>query len=195
MNPKDRNRVCPVERAGGLDNCFRRIYQNPGRILKPYIQPGMTILDVGCGPGFFTIEMARILNGSGKVIAADLQQGMLEIVKTKIKESPFEKLVELHKCESGKMGVTTPVDFILAFYVLHELPDQKTFFEEVKSILKPGGGFLIAEPKSHVTVKEFEVLISDFNNNGFKIIKRPKILFSRSVMLKYECNVTVKPGV
>jgi len=184
MTSTDRNRVCPMEKAGGLDTCFRRIFQNPKRILKPYIQPGMTILDVGCGPGFFTLEMARMLNGSGKVIAADLQQGMLEIVKIKIKESPFEKLVEPHRCESGKMGVTTPVDFILAFYVLHELPDQKTFFEEVKSILKPGGRFLIVEPKYHVTEKEFEVLINDLISSGFKIIKRPKILFSRSVSVE-----------
>jgi len=144
----------------------------------------MTVLDMGCGPGFFTVEMARMLKGLGKVIAADLQEGMLDIVKAKIKGTHFEKLVDMHRCESGKMGITTQVDFILAFYILHELPDQKKFFEEVKSILKPDGKILIVEPTSHVTAKEFEILINDLKNSGFEIIKRPKILFSRSVLLK-----------
>jgi 2-polyprenyl-3-methyl-5-hydroxy-6-metoxy-1,4-benzoquinol methylase len=49
----ERNRVCPVELAHSLDNTLRRWLQNPQRILAPYIQEGMTVLDVGCGPGFF----------------------------------------------------------------------------------------------------------------------------------------------
>jgi 2-polyprenyl-3-methyl-5-hydroxy-6-metoxy-1,4-benzoquinol methylase len=49
----ERNRVCPVELAHSLDNTLRRWLQNPKNILAPYIQEGMTVLDVGCGPGFF----------------------------------------------------------------------------------------------------------------------------------------------
>ena len=44
----------------------------------------MTALDVGCGPGFFTLDMARLVGESGQVIAADLQEGMLQIVRDKI---------------------------------------------------------------------------------------------------------------
>jgi len=63
-------RVCPVEIAGGLDNSLRRLFQNPKRILKPYIKDGMTVLDLGCGPGFFSVEIAKMMNGTGSVIAA-----------------------------------------------------------------------------------------------------------------------------
>jgi 2-polyprenyl-3-methyl-5-hydroxy-6-metoxy-1,4-benzoquinol methylase len=52
------NRVCPVEKAKHLDSFFRKILQNPQKILRKYINKGMTVLDFGCGPGFFTIEIA-----------------------------------------------------------------------------------------------------------------------------------------
>ncbi|MCP4372916.1 MAG: SAM-dependent methyltransferase, partial [Deltaproteobacteria bacterium] len=55
------NRICPVERAGSLDSRIRRWLQNPQKILKPYIKEGMTVLDVGCGPGFFSIDMAQMV--------------------------------------------------------------------------------------------------------------------------------------
>jgi ubiquinone/menaquinone biosynthesis C-methylase UbiE len=67
------NRVCPVKRAGSLDNRIRRWIQNPKKILKPYIEEGMTVLDIGCGPGFFSIDMAQMVGKTGRVIAADLQ--------------------------------------------------------------------------------------------------------------------------
>jgi ubiquinone/menaquinone biosynthesis C-methylase UbiE len=82
--------VCPVALSGSLDNSIRRYLQNPQKILKPYITKGMTVLDVGCGPGFFSLEMARMVGKSGRVIATDMQEGMLQIVKEKIKGTELE---------------------------------------------------------------------------------------------------------
>ena len=73
-------RVCPVALSGSLDNRIRRWLQNPEKILRPYITEGMAVLDVGCGPGFFSLEMARMVGKSGRVIAADMQEGMLQKV-------------------------------------------------------------------------------------------------------------------
>jgi ubiquinone/menaquinone biosynthesis C-methylase UbiE len=81
MNNENNIRVCPVEKAGMLDNSVRRLLQNPKKILEPYIYNGMTILDLGCGPGFFSIEIAKLLTDSGKVIAADLQEEMLDKIR------------------------------------------------------------------------------------------------------------------
>ena len=73
---RDRSkRVCPVEIAGHLDNRIRRWVQNPQKILEPYVEEGMVVLDIGCGPGFFSIDMAKMVGRSGRVIAADLQEG------------------------------------------------------------------------------------------------------------------------
>jgi ubiquinone/menaquinone biosynthesis C-methylase UbiE len=175
--------VCPVESAGGLDNRFRRWLQNPQKVLKPYIKKGMTVLDLGCGPGFFTIEIAKMLEGSGKVIAADLQKGMLNKVERKIIGTAFMQHIVLHKCEKDKIGLSWSVDFVLAFYMVHEVPDQETLFRELKAILNPQGQMLIIEPNFHVNKKAFEEMISTLEKAGFEIVARPKFFLSRAVLV------------
>src|SRR5690606_36681330 len=83
-------RVCPVACAGTLDGVFRRWLQSPRRILSPYIREGMTVLDFGCGPGFFTVTMAELVGPTGHVIAADLQEGMLDLLESRIRGSRLE---------------------------------------------------------------------------------------------------------
>ena len=183
METETNSRICPVEIAGGLDNSVRRFLQNPQKLLKPFICEGMTVLDLGCGPGFFSIEIAKLLGNSGKVIAADLQDGMLEKVNKKIRGTKFEQRIELHKCLSNKIGVVEKVDFVLAFYMVHEVQDQDKLFRELKSILKPTGRIYIIEPKIHVSGKSFDEMISKTEVIGFKIMDRPKVFFSRAVLL------------
>ncbi len=183
MSSNEKNRVCPVEHAGALDSGLRKILHNPRKILKPYISEGMKVLDLGCGPGFFSIEIARLVGGSGKVIAADLQEAMLEIVKEKIKNSDLKNIIELHKTGKDRIGLSEKVDFILLFYILHEVPDKDALFQEIKTLLKPGGKVLIIEPKFRVSKIDFSNSIAIIKNNGFDIIRRPKVFLSRSIVV------------
>ena len=181
--------VCPVERAGSLDTRIRRWIQNPQKLLAPYIKEGMTVLDVGCGPGFFSIDLAQMVGKTGRVIAADLQQGMLEKVKEKIKETELDERIILHKCEENKIGLAGKVDFVLAFYMIHELPNSDEFFKEILSILKPNGHIYIVEPPFHVSKKAFEEMIEKAQSVGLVQVKRPKLLFNKAVILKKENKV------
>ena len=138
---------------------------------------------MGCGPGFFSVEMAKMLSGSGKVIAADLQQGMLDKVKQKIKGTELEQRIVLHKCQEESIDVTEKVDFVLAFYMVHEVPDRSRFFKEIKTILKPDGLIFIIEPKFHVSKKSFENMILELKNIELVITERPKVFFSRTIVL------------
>jgi ubiquinone/menaquinone biosynthesis C-methylase UbiE len=178
------NRVCPVEKAGILDHRIRRWLQDPRKILRPYIDEGMTVLDIGCGPGFFSIDMAQMVGRSGRVIASDLQEGMLQKLKDKIRGTELEERITLHKCEEGKIGVSVNVDFVLAFYMVHEVPNPKTFFEEINSILKPNGQVLIVEPPFRVSKKAFEETIRKAQDAGLKPVEGPKVLLSKTVILE-----------
>jgi ubiquinone/menaquinone biosynthesis C-methylase UbiE len=183
METNSKTHVCPVERAGGLDHFLRKLIQSPEKILKPYMKRDMTIMDLGCGPGFFTIAAARMLNGTGKVIAVDLQKGMLDKLQAKIsKINNFDNIV-LHHCKANHIGVNDKADFILAFYVIHEIPDHKMLFEELSTIMKPHAKMLIVEPKFHVKRKEFEDMISLAENTGFLPHSCKQPLFSRAVVL------------
>ena len=180
----DNKNVCPVEIAGGLDNGIRRFLQNPQKILAPYIRKGMTVLDLGCGPGFFTIEMGRMLHSSGCVIAADLQEGMLNKVKAKIKGTALEQNIRLHKCEPESIGLNEKVDFILAFFMVHEVPDHDKLFAEVKTLLKSGGRMLIIEPNFHVSKKSFNAMMGIIRSHDLIEIDRPKHFLCRSVLIE-----------
>ena len=180
-----RNRVCPVELAGSLDNRLRRWLQDPRKILRPYIKEGMTVLDLGCGPGLFSIELARMVGKAGRVIASDLQEGMLSKLRDKIQGTELEERITLHKCAVNKIGVLEDVDFVLAFYMVHEIPNanQEGFLKEIRSILKSDGQLFIVEPPFHVSRMAFEEMVKKAKDAGFRPIERPKVLFSKTVNL------------
>ncbi len=123
-----------------------------------------------------------MLNGSGKIIAADLHEGMLEKIRTKIRGTRIEEKIELHKCEIDRIGIKSKVDFILAFYVVHEIKDHTKLFNEMKAILKPGGKIIIVEPSFHVSNKDFKEMLKNIMKTGLEINRAPKILFSRSII-------------
>lgn len=179
-----RKRVCPVELADSLDSRIRGWIQNPRRILGSFIHEGMTVLDVGCGPGFFAIEIAKMVGPSGRVIAADLQEGMLEKVRAKIQGTPLESRVRLHRCQEAEIALSERVDFVLAFYMVHELTDQTAFFAEIRDVLNPDGQLLVVEPPLHVTRREFEAMLRIARDAGFTAAEGPRVLFSKSVLLR-----------
>jgi ubiquinone/menaquinone biosynthesis C-methylase UbiE len=177
-------RVCPVECSGSLDNRIRRWVQDPRTILKPYIQEGMTVLDIGCGPGYFTLEIARLVGQSGRIIAADMQEGMLQKIRAKIQGTELAERITLHISSPDKIGVSENVDFVLAFYMVHEVPRQKEFFEDIHSILKPNAQVLVVEPPVHVSKREFEKTVRTAQEAGYTPIEGPKVFLSKTVILK-----------
>ena len=181
---QDRNRVCPVGCAWGLEIGLRRWLQNPRKILAPYVSAGMTVLDIGCGTGFFSIEMARLVGPTGRVIAADLQEGMLEKVRQKTAGTELESRMVLHRCAADRLGVAGPVDFALAFYMVHEVPDPAGLFRELATLLRPGGKILIVEPAFHVTGSEFAATLEIARAAGFAAEHGPRLLLSRAAILK-----------
>jgi ubiquinone/menaquinone biosynthesis C-methylase UbiE len=177
------DKICPVAFSGGLDNSFRKLFQNPEKILRPYIKNGMTVLDFGCGPGYFTIEIAKLIGETGRVIAADLQNGMLEKIKQKIKGTNLEERIVLHKCEKDNIGINERFDFILLFWMIHEVPNSMNLIKSLMNLLNDNGKILIAEPKIHVIKKDFNKMITRINEMNIKTEEGEKIFFSRTVLL------------
>jgi ubiquinone/menaquinone biosynthesis C-methylase UbiE len=147
------------------------------------VKEGMTVLDIGCGPGLFSFEMAKMVGENGKVVATDIQQKMLDMLKNKISGLKREKRIVLHKCEKNKIGLKEKFDFILIFYVVNEVENKKGFFNEIKSLMKDNAKILIVEPLFHVSKNSFEEILSIAEEKGFKIINKPNINLSRAAFL------------
>lgn len=176
-------RVCPVERAGTLDNRVRRWLQNPRRILRPFVGEGMTVLDLGCGPGFFTLDMADLVGEGGRVFAADLQAGMLEKIGDKIRGTDLESRITLHQCAATGIGLSEQVDFALLFYLVHEVPDKEAFFGELATMVRPGGRVLMVEPPFHVSKAAFADTVACAGGAGFADAAGPRVLLSKTAVL------------
>lgn len=175
--------VCPHQMSFMLDNWLRRIVQSPKKIVGGYIKEGSTVLDVGCGPGYFTIDMAKMVGSKGKAIAADLQPQMLEKVKKKAKKHKVIDRIHFHQCEPTKIGLKEKVDFILAFYMIHETGNPEGFLNEFKEMLNPEGKLLVVEPKMHVKEELFAEMIKQAESVGLKPMEYPKGKGGRSVLL------------
>jgi len=178
-------RVCPWWFAYTFDNPLRRWLHKPRKILGPHVKEGDTAIDIGCGMGPFTVELARLVGPDGRVIAVDLQEKMLQRVESRVARAGVADRVELHRCEPDSLGLTEEADFILAFWMAHEAPDAGSFFEQITNLLKEGGRFLLVEPKGHVGQEDFAREVEAVLAAGLLLQESPKIGMSRSgVFLK-----------
>ena len=175
--------VCSYKKAWALDNWIRKLIHNPYKIVGEYVEEGHTVLDLGCGPGFFSLAMADMVGEKGRVISVDIQEEMLQILKDKSERAGLKSRITLHKAQPDKIGISEMVNFALAFYMVHEVPDKMSFLSEVASHLKPNGRFLIVEPKFHVSKPDFDGTLKVAQSVGLEQISEPKILFSRSALL------------
>jgi ubiquinone/menaquinone biosynthesis C-methylase UbiE len=180
-------RVCPVW-IGYLLACpLRRLLQNPESLLRPYIKPSMTVLEIGPGMGFFSLPMARMAGPDGKVVCVDVQPGMLERLRRRAQKAGLADRIETRLCSKGSLGIedlTGGIDFILAFAVVHEFPDPEGLFSQIHRALKPGACCLVAEPKGHVRKEAFEYRLSMVRTHGLDVVDRPPIRGSLSALLR-----------
>jgi ubiquinone/menaquinone biosynthesis C-methylase UbiE len=181
------NHVCPFWVGYILASPIRAYFQNPKKILKPYIEKGMKVLDIGCAMGFFTIPMAHMVKYNGQVICLDVQDKMLMALKKRaLKDDVFERL-DPRLTTNDDLGISdlqNQIDFALAFAVVHELHDIKSFFSQIFPVLKPDAKFLVAEPKGHVSESDFENSISIAEKAGFVELERPAVFRSRTILLQ-----------
>jgi ubiquinone/menaquinone biosynthesis C-methylase UbiE len=118
----------------------------------------------------------------GKVLALDVQSQMIQRARRRAQHQGLGDRIDFHICAPNRLDVNGPVDFVLAFWVVHEVIDQKSLFIEIRSILKPGGHLLIVEPKGHVSADRFAEMIERVQQAGYKIAEGPQVKFSRSII-------------
>jgi len=179
----NRGHVCPWWLIWTFDNPLRRLLMPPERVLAGLVRPGDHCLDLGCGIGYFTIPMAVMAGEHGSVTAVDVQPQMLEGVRRRARRHGLESRVRLQLATGPGLEVAPPVDVALAFWMLHEVPDQDALLRGVRTALKPGGRFLVVEPKGHVTAAAFTASVDRAARVGFRVAAEPRVSLSRAVLL------------
>jgi ubiquinone/menaquinone biosynthesis C-methylase UbiE len=179
--------VCPFWLGYLLLNPLRKLLENPERLLGTFVRSGMTVLEPGCAMGFFTLPMARMVGASGRVIAVDVQPGMLSVLSRRAGKAGLSERIEIRTATAAGLGVedlSHSVDFAAALHVVHEIPDPGAFFDQVRQALKPGGRLLVIEPRGHVSTAAFSRTVTLSEQSGLIIdtdyldIRRRRLLLS-----------------
>lgn len=186
------HRVCPFLVGYLLIFPLRRLYQNPENILRPYVSPGMTVMDVGSAMGFFSLPMAAMVGPRGKVFCLDVQEKMLLTLRKRAVKAKLEERILPRLCRPDSLDVedlAESVDFALAFAVAHEVPDERALFADLFRALKPDAPCLVAEPRGHVSKEEFLHTLSIAEHAGFRVLEAPPVAGSHTALL-----ITAKQG-
>lgn len=183
------HRVCPPWVGYILLNPLRKFIENPDKLLGPFVREGMTVLEPGCGMGFFTLPLARMVGPQGRVVAVEVQEKMLSVLSRRARKAKLLGRMDLRHIGKDGLGIkdlSNRVDFTAAIHVVHEVPDQMVFFKEVWEALKPGGKLLVIEPKGHISPKEFQQSLSEAKETGFHPEALPKGMDGRKALLVKE---------
>jgi ubiquinone/menaquinone biosynthesis C-methylase UbiE len=179
--------VCPVWVGYVLASPVRKLLQNPDKILNPYVNEAMTVADIGCAMGFFSLPLAKMVGSAGKVICVDIQEKMIRKLEKRAAKAGLAGRIETIVCNDKSLGLEDfkeQIDFALASAVVHEVPSEVNFFSEIHKAMNPAGKLLVAEPKGHVSETDFERTVSIAKHNGFEETDRPKIKRDRTVLLE-----------
>ena len=174
--------VCPWWFAPTFDNPLRRLFH--GRdMLAPFVHPGIRALDLGCALGYFTMDMARLVGKRGRVYAVDIDQKMLGSVRVRARRNRLRRRIITRLVDPKAPELPAPVDFILAFWVIHEVPDPGSLLALCKKALAPDGAMLVVEPVVHVAKTRFKELVGMARASGFSRAQTRPIPLSHAVLL------------
>ena len=168
--------TCPWWFTWAFDNPIRRVVHNPHKMLEPYVVPGSRVADLGCGMGYFTAELARLVGPAGSVQAVDVQPRQLRVAEQRCRRAGVADRVRFVEATPGSLGLTGPVDFILAFWMVHEVADRAGFFAQLRAATEAGGRVLVAEPMFHVSREAVEAELAVAVSHGFEGTMRDGIV-------------------
>jgi ubiquinone/menaquinone biosynthesis C-methylase UbiE len=128
-----------------LDNPFTKTNRAVNIIQHLDLQPGMAVLDVGCGPGRVTIPLAKQVGPQGEVLAMDIQAGMLQRARHKAQTANLANIRFLQAGVGEGQLEYNRYDRVLLVTVLGEIPDREAALKEIFAALKPGGLLSVTE--------------------------------------------------
>jgi SAM-dependent methyltransferase len=187
--PVDRPRshhTCPVWVGRLLASPLRRLVENPITLLGPYVAPGSIVIDVGAAMGFHSLDLARLVGSSGRVVSLDIQQAMLDGLMRRARRKKLDRIIETRLCSQERLGIEdleSAADLVTLFNVVHEAAYPRRFLEQCAGALATNGHLFLVEPRGHVSRGDFDATVGAARSLGLIEQPSPRVWRSRSAVL------------
>lgn len=137
--------ACPYSLAGALEVPGRRLVAAPGRVLDAFgVRAGETVLEIGPGTGFYSIEAARRAATGGRLICLDVQLEMLQHARCRLQGASLK--ADFVRADARALPLpAASVDRVLLITVLGEIPDRPAALAEIARVLDSRGHLSVAE--------------------------------------------------
>jgi len=143
------------------------------------IKPGQTVCDLGCGNGFYTLQLAKLVGEQGKVLAVDIQPEMLHLLDERAKAEQITNIEPVSGTQVDPGLEPQSVDLILLVDVYHEFSHPHQMLQAMRRSLKPGGRIALAEFREEdptVPIKPLhkmskKQILKEFPPNGLKLVE------------------------
>lgn len=152
-----------------FDNKYKRSHKQ----VSSFVADGWVVADLGCNTGYYTFGLSKSVGPEGKVVAVELDEKNVQIVKKEIQNGGFQN-VDLHKASVEDLNFieNDSMEFVLANGLLCEMiGTRKKAVEEIKRILKPDHYAFLSlgtpPPLGKVSSKEWESILE-----GFEVYRR-----------------------
>ena len=141
------------------------------------VKPGMTVCDMGCGNGFYSLKLAEIVGDEGKILAVDIQQEMLRLLQARAEEQGSDHIVTIRGELDDPKLPEGEVDLILCVDVYHEFSHPEEMLTAMRKSLKPDGRIALLEFRMedpNVPIKLLhkmskKQILKEFRANGFEL--------------------------
>lgn len=167
--------------ASWLTRSSRQEEEDPQQTLDNLgLKPGMVVCDLGCGNGFYTLEMASRVQPDGKVFAVDIQAEMLHLLELRAEERKVENIdVVLSGIIDPRMPANS-IDLLLMVDVYHEFSHPAIMLSEIRKCLKPRGRVALVEFRAEdPTVPILPLhkmskaqILKEYKANGFRLVEQ-----------------------
>lgn len=143
------------------------------------VKPGQTVCDMGCGNGFYTLPLAKLVGGDGRVIAVDIQREMLGLLKDRAAAEKVDNIEYVLGTVVDPKLEPNSVDLVLMVDVYHEFSRPEEMLRAIRASLKPGGRVALVEFRAEdpkVPIKKLHKMskaqiLKEYEPNGFKLVE------------------------
>jgi len=169
---------CPWLMQYLLASPLRRLSEPPKMLVGPFVRPGWTVVEPGCGFGYVSLELARLVGEEGKIISVDVDPRAVKRLQARARKAGLDGRMVIRSCGSRDLGLNDyggRVDLIAVIHALHELDDLPGFLTQAAALLKSSGRLLVVEPGAHVKPESFEAELACCQQAGFEVIETPEM--------------------